>query len=248
MAKYYSREEAQQKLGMSEQQIRDLVRQGQLHEYRDSGRVVFRAEEVDGLAAKQGSGEIMLEPVEESEDQSGSDVISVEEIEQLESKGGTRAGGKDDTVITSVGISVFDDEELPAAADPMAKTQIRPPSEEETITEEPMAAGEPEAGAGAEGLAEPAAAGAVAVGEIAADPLGPAFTGLTLVSVILLGLVGVVSAAVIQGVWPEFLETLYRNSVTTLIGAVGLAVVALLGGWLIGRRTGRTQPAAPQGQ
>lgn len=48
----------------------------------------------------------------------GSDVLSLEEVDK-EAVEGMR---KDDTVITNVGISVFDDDDLEIAADPMAKT------------------------------------------------------------------------------------------------------------------------------
>ena len=85
---------------------------------------------------------------------------------------------------------------------------------------------------------------AVAVG----DPAGPIFTGLTVVSVLLLGLVGVVSAAEVQGVWPGFLELLYQNSLFVLIGSVVLAGFAALMGWLVARRAARPVAAAPEAQ
>ncbi len=298
MAKYYSMDQTQQKLGLNEDRIRQLVQTGQLHQYRDAGKAVFPAEEVDNLASKQDTGEITLEPVEEGEElpageRTGADVISLEEVEDLEGKGGTRAGAKDDTVITSVGISVFDDDELPAAADPMAKTQISKqadepdvpldsigssgsglldltresddtslgaelldeiyPEEEEIISEEPIVAAEPEPAAAApvpSQMAEPAAmvAAPAMVAVAVGDPAGPIFTGLTVVSVLLLGLVGVVSAAEVQGVWPGFLELLYQNSLFVLIGSVVLAGFAALMGWLVARRAARPVAAAPEAQ
>jgi len=298
MAKYYSMDQAQAKLGLNEDRIRQLVQTGQLHQYRDAGKAVFPAEEVDNLAGKQDTGEITLEPLEEmgeelpAGEKSGADVISLEEVEDLEGKGGTRAGAKDDTVITSVGISVFDGDELPAVADPMAKTQISKqadepevplesigssgsglldltresddtslgaelldeiyPEEEETISEEPIVTAEPEQAmappaasqTGAPAPMAPPAMVAAAVG----DPAGPIFTGLTVVSVLLLGLVGVVSAAEVQGVWPDFLELLYRNSLFVLIGAVVLAGFAALMGWLVARRTARPVAGVAEAQ
>jgi hypothetical protein len=293
MAKYYSIEEVQEKLALNEDRIRQLVQTGQLHQYRDAGKIVFPAEEVDSLASKQGTGEITLEPVDEeapAEEGPGEDVISLEEVEDIEAKGGTRAGAKDDTVITSVGISVFDDDELPTTADPMAKTQISKqadepeiplesigssgsglldltresddtslgaelldeiyPEEEETISEEPIVAAEPEADAGMPLPSEPQAAAPVMMAPAAAigDPAGPVFTGLAVVSVLLLGLVGVVSAAVVQGVWPGFLDLLYHKSLFVLIGAVVLALVAALVGWMVGRRAAAPvpRPAEPE--
>jgi len=288
MPKYYTLEQVQEKLGLNEERVKQLVQTGQLREFRDAGKVVFQAQEVDNLASKQDSGEISLEPVEEEEaggsaaGLTGSDVISLEEVDDLESKGGTRAGAKDDTVITSVGISVFDDEELAsaAAADPMAKTQISKqseepeiplesvgssgsglldltresddtslgaelldeiyPEEEETISEEPAAPVETAEGSAAGTFApQPVAPAVVPLAPAAMDPFSPAFTGLAVVSVVLLGLVGVISAAVIQGVWPSFLDLLYQNSLFFLIGAVVLAALGLVIGWLVGKQASR---------
>ena len=292
MAKYYSMDEVQQKLSLKEERIRQLVETGQLRQYRDGGKIVFRTDEVDALASKQDTGEISLEPVEEEEAEqpaggSGADVISLEEVDQLEKKGGTRAGAKDDTVITSVGISVFDEDEVPAAADPMAKTRISAqaeeqeipaesvgssgsglldltresddtslgaelldeiyPEEEETVSEEPVVSAEADRGAAAAyvAAAEPAVA---ALPAVAGDPFGPAFTGLLVISVIMLGVVGVVSAAVVQGVWPSFLDLLYRNSLFFLAGAVLLAGIALLVGWLVGKQAGQPRRPAQQAE
>jgi hypothetical protein len=298
MPKYYTVEDVQEKLGLNEERVKQLVQTGQLREFRDAGKVVYQAEEVDNLASKQDTGEISLEPVEEEDaggsaaGLTGSDVISLEEVDDLESKGGTRAGAKDDTVITSVGISVFDDEELAsaAAADPMAKTQISKqseepeiplesvgssgsglldltresddtslgaelldeiyPEEEETISEEPVAAEPSEGTAGGTFAPQPVAPAVVPLAPATVDPLSPAFTGLAVVSVVLLGLVGVISAAVIQGVWPSFLDLLYQNSLFFLIGAVVLAALGLLIGWMVGKQASRPAvvPRSPEPQ
>lgn len=53
MAKsFYSQEETRAKLGMTEDQIKDLVRNGQLREFRDAGKVNYKVGEVDKLAAE----------------------------------------------------------------------------------------------------------------------------------------------------------------------------------------------------
>jgi len=143
MAKmYYTLEEAQQRLSMTEEQVRQLVRDGKLREFRDAGKLHYKVEDIDALAAelaaqRTGSGEVLLEPAEETTappaDQttpskegtgtaaglSGSDLVSLEEAEPAAEPGEPK---KDDTVVTSVGISVFDDEDLEIKADPMAKT------------------------------------------------------------------------------------------------------------------------------
>jgi hypothetical protein len=56
----------------------------------------------------------------------GSDVLSLDEVDE-DTVGEIR---KDDTVITNVGISVFDDDDLEIAADPMAKTIAQGPGED----------------------------------------------------------------------------------------------------------------------
>jgi len=234
MAKmYYNLEEAVAKLGCTEEELKGLVREGRLREFRDAGKLNYRVEEVDKVAASLaagepapeagdepglgGSGEIPLTPLDEDEGSqpapfdsgavpqlgnSDSDVpidlstasgsapgvLSLEgdsgelKLEDsgggagglgLEDSGGGAAdvqlgdspppaafnledsGGeavsladsgsgtgpgadivsldevdkdaiegmkKDDTVITNIGISVFDDDDLEIAADPMAKT------------------------------------------------------------------------------------------------------------------------------
>ncbi|HSW44801.1 MAG TPA: helix-turn-helix domain-containing protein [Phycisphaerae bacterium] len=203
MAKmYYTLEEAIAKLGCTEDQIRGLVRSGQLREFRDAGKVNYRVDDVDKLATSagdniklEGSGELSLEDSsgelsladEDSDtgksgsgsgataaksdttaqlsgiglalegsdapidlDGSGGGKLSLEGSSgelQLEDSGSQpaqtgkpRDGGadvitldevdknvvdgmkKDDTVITNIGISVFDDDDLEIAADPMAKT------------------------------------------------------------------------------------------------------------------------------
>lgn len=54
---YYSQEEAIQKLGCSEDQLRQMVREGKLRQFRDGGQMTYSQEEVDSLAASGGSGD-----------------------------------------------------------------------------------------------------------------------------------------------------------------------------------------------
>jgi hypothetical protein len=132
-----------------------MVRDGSLRQFLDAGKIRFRAEDIDKLAADASSDSSFLAPMpspspsasaesgsfnleivdeeagkEEGSSASGSDVLSLEEIDES-----PRPTAKDDTVITSVGISVFDDEELEIDADPMAKTQISPSMEDQIPAE-----------------------------------------------------------------------------------------------------------------
>ena len=74
MAKnFYTIDEVTAKLGMNKDQIKALVRDAKLREFRDGPKVHYKAAEVDKLAAKLGaesasggSGELVLEPLDES--------------------------------------------------------------------------------------------------------------------------------------------------------------------------------------
>jgi len=127
MAKpFYSLEEACRRLGKDEAAVRGLVREGKLREFRDAGKVFFKAEDVESLAGG-GPQEVALEPaveelptLAEETGSGGTSVIGLAPVEEDE----TAKRKKEDTVITASGIGVFDDDELEIDADPMAKTQI----------------------------------------------------------------------------------------------------------------------------
>jgi len=129
MAKmYYNQAEACERLSVSADELLEMVRSGKLHAYADGAQKMFKVAEVDELAPPAaGESDIQLAPV----DLSGTrEAISPGEtgLESADSRAGSRSGSsKGDTVITSEGISIFDDEDLEIEpADPMAKTQIAP--------------------------------------------------------------------------------------------------------------------------
>jgi hypothetical protein len=124
MAKiYYTEQEAATKLGVDVSELAKLVGQGKLRVYADGPKKMYKVGEVDAIA---GPGEeIELKPA---------DASSVGGISLSDS--GERPAGKDDTVITTDGISIFDEEDLEiGAADPMAKTSIAPSVEEQVSAE-----------------------------------------------------------------------------------------------------------------
>jgi hypothetical protein len=129
MAKpFYSIEEVCRKLNKDADGVKALVREGSLREFRDAGKVFFKAEDVDKLAGggasnRSGTGEITLEPAEDelptlADSRGGTSIIGLAPTE--DDRGKTKSG----TVISEKGIGVFDDDELEIDADPMAKTQI----------------------------------------------------------------------------------------------------------------------------
>jgi len=136
---YYTSQEAMEKLGMTEDQLRSMVREGKLREFRFSGKIHFKASEIDALGPQGTSqpsdlgtdtgSEIELKPAELSD--SGS-VLPLEETGVQETPAKPPEQGKqerqdDESVSASGGVSLFDEDELSGLeADPMAKTQIAP--------------------------------------------------------------------------------------------------------------------------
>jgi excisionase family DNA binding protein len=138
MAKmFYTAKEAAQKLGVMVDALQDLVRSGKLREFRDGSAIHYKVEDVDRLAGGGGgrspAREVLLEPVEDSGvvlAPTGSDVLSLEEIESEDPSAATKSGKdaeqkkKEGTVVSSVGVSVFDDDELGEVVDPLAQTAV----------------------------------------------------------------------------------------------------------------------------
>lgn len=119
---YYTQEETAEKLGIPVEELQSYVRDDRLRVFQDGPRKMFKVDDVDALAG--GEEEIELAPADSTADQ-----VDL-------SKAQPKPPGKEDTVITAAGISIFDDEELEIeAADPMAKTQIAPSLEEQIATE-----------------------------------------------------------------------------------------------------------------
>ncbi|MBI4717711.1 MAG: helix-turn-helix domain-containing protein [Planctomycetes bacterium] len=139
MAKmFYTAKEAAQRLGKTEADLKELVKKGQLREFRDAGAVNFKVEEIDTLATKLGadsspgasaSGAILLEPAEDSGislSGTGSDVLKLDEVDASDTATGMRTTkkAKEGTAVPSVGINVFDDDELDEVVDPLAQTAV----------------------------------------------------------------------------------------------------------------------------
>ena len=291
MAKmFYSAKEAAERLGRSEDELKSLVRDGKLREFRDAGSVNYKVGDVDGLLTKASpksakpappavggsqSGEIVLEPVEDSSVElapSGSDVVSIEGVDAEDTATGARVTkkAKEGSAVPSVGVNVFDDDELDEHVDPLAQTAVSDVAglglegvgsgsgildltresddtslgaellEEIYTGEEGEAEGKEEAGemgeatrAGldealpAEGAEEAEGEAAVAVGvattaakpravitqvlEYAPDAVSTSLTAALVVGVAVMWVAGLGAAALVRGVTPSLLQSVYSH-------------------------------------
>ena len=135
---YYTEAETAEMLKANNAQLDALVRDGKLRVFMDGDRRMFKTEQVDNMLAKTspGGAEIELTPADDALgtadplakttlDSGIRDAVRLDQVRPV-------TPGKEDTAITSEGISIFDEEDLDVeAADPMAKTQIAPSLEDQ---------------------------------------------------------------------------------------------------------------------
>ncbi len=130
MAKmFYSMQEAAEKLGVNEDQLKSMAESGKLQQFRDRDKVMFKVDQVDKVAASGGSGAgestdepglsdsgaiAMSQP--SNEDTDAIDLAAEVEADHDKPK------DKEDTR-GATGISVFDADEV-EAADPLAQTVV----------------------------------------------------------------------------------------------------------------------------
>jgi excisionase family DNA binding protein len=147
MAKmFYTLQEAAEKLGVDEEQIKNMAAAGRLQQFRDRDKLMFKREQVDNVAASAGT----------AADESGSpipvsggdtDAIDLKNTESgssiaLSAASGTGTGipaappTRKEDPRQATGISVFDASEV-EHADPMAQTQVTSPvaDDEELVLE-----------------------------------------------------------------------------------------------------------------
>ena len=132
---YYTEAEATQMLKANKAQLDALVRDGKLRVFMDGDRRMFKTEQVDAMTSPgAASDEIELAPADLGNadpmakttlDSGIRDAVRLDQVRPIKP-------GKEDTAITSEGISIFDEEDLDVeTADPMAKTQIAPGLEDQ---------------------------------------------------------------------------------------------------------------------
>ena len=150
MAKaFYSMDEVCELLGKGQEEVKKLVQDGALREFRDAGKIFFKAEDVNKLtggdaAASEDSGEIMLEPAAEPElpatAEDGTSFIGLEPVDESQ-PAPERKGPAVEKGTAPTGIGVFDDDELEIDADPMAETQITATPAEDQVSLEGSGSG-----------------------------------------------------------------------------------------------------------
>ncbi|MBI1336425.1 MAG: hypothetical protein GC164_05630 [Phycisphaera sp.] len=124
MAKmFYSLEEAAQKLGVDQDEVKRLASTGKLQQFRDRDKLMFKRDQIDALAGEVGTTGV-AHVVGGGDDETGSlplddtgDAIDLKQADLIDTK-----SSKEDTKART-GISVFDADEV-EHADPMAQTQV----------------------------------------------------------------------------------------------------------------------------
>ncbi|MEM8834282.1 MAG: helix-turn-helix domain-containing protein [Planctomycetota bacterium] len=114
MAKmFYSLEEAAARLGKTEEEVQQMASSGQITEFRDGDRLIFKVDQIDLLAGDDNAADSMGSVIPLMDTGTGSGV-SLEDSEPPA-----------DDPKSQTGISVFDADELDDD-DPAAQTQVEP--------------------------------------------------------------------------------------------------------------------------
>jgi len=252
MAKvYYNEQETCAKLNVTDADLNKMVRDGQIRAFQDGPRRMYKVDEVDKLAAAR-SDEIELTPA----DSAAGSGLSLAEADL------PRPSGKDDTVITAEGISIFDAEDLEVSADPMAKTQITASLDDHVegvgsgsgLLDLTRESDDTSLGAEVldhidmEGVGSGIEAGdmeaplAAPVGQDFAptyveesDAAAGAFNGMIVGTLLVLLVSAVVAAGLANGIVPGIVATLKENLAVVLGGGVAVILVGALIGFLSGK-------------
>jgi hypothetical protein len=266
MAKmFYTIEEVATKLGKSEDDIREMANSGQIQEFRDRDKLMFKVEQIDLLAGgDEDTGEVHLE-LEDTAGASGL-ALSGSGIPLSDSQEGTGTGisvfdtdhgGEDDAEQTAVGDAFEEDLSLEAVGSGSGLLDLTRESDDTSLGAELLEevySGDDniEIPANASGLfeasaPEPIEEEAVAAAGIASMPMvvetydgsGSGLTvGLMVGALAALVAVGVVVIVGIFGATPELAMTMTKSSNSVMIwggGLFGATLIFGLIGWFIGK-------------
>ncbi len=123
MAKmFYTLDEAAEKLGVSADAVKEMASEGKLQQFRDRDKLMFKRDQVDGLAASSGSSGAI--PISGDSSMGGASATGSSMI-LLDDSGDTKIDDavEDEDPREASGVSVFDTGEV-EPADPMAQTQV----------------------------------------------------------------------------------------------------------------------------
>ena len=153
MAKmFYTLAETAEKLGATEDAVKNMATQGKLQQFRDRDKLMFKRDQVDALSAAKAdddevtgisSGAIPLDETGLSTGEiplagaSASDQISLADEEELP---GAKKKNKSEDSRMATGISVFDAGEI-EEADAHAQTIVKPVEDEEELALESVGSG-----------------------------------------------------------------------------------------------------------
>jgi len=153
MAKmFYNIEEAAGKIGVSADEIKQMVKDGKLQQFRDRDKLMFKVDQIDGLAANAQDTTAGSVAGETAGDTAGGSIgDSSGPIPLVDAGDSDMLGlGADDTAeMTPVkagdqsqtsGVSVFDADEV-EPADPMAQTQVSAQDDDEELSLESVGSG-----------------------------------------------------------------------------------------------------------
>ena len=135
MAKmFYTLEEAAERLGKTAEQVKAMANSGKLQQFRDRDKLMFKRDEVDGIAGKPGDSSGDSDAIDLAGDSKGPGASKA---------GDSMAGKKKEDPRQATGVSVFDADEV-EQADPLAQTQVTAPqsgAQEEELALESVGSG-----------------------------------------------------------------------------------------------------------
>ena len=277
---YYTEAEAAQMLKAHKSQLDAFVRDGKLRVFMDGDRRMFKTEQVDAMLAPSSGAEEEIEltpadlgaadPMAATTVDSGiRDAVRLDQVKPVKP-------GKEDTAITSEGISIFDEEDLDVeTADPMAKTQIASGLEDQVsidgvgsgsglldLTRESddtslgaelldginmdEGAAEDVGDVGATPFPAPVEMAEAPVIVEAIDPNVGIFQGLAIAAGVLALLVGGIMLASMVNLIPDYLRWLHTNITGVAVALVVLSGIAAVAGWYVGKTAAEKKLAMRQ--
>ncbi len=124
MAKmFYTLEEAAQRLGVDTEKVKEMAANGEIQQFRDRDKLMFKRDQIDSLAGGSGDSDsgspIPLVPSDDT------DAISLADT-SMSSKAGLTSTGTNAGTGTGSGMSVFGPDEV-EPVDPLAQTAVTNP-------------------------------------------------------------------------------------------------------------------------